>query len=319
MNIKQHKKMYKAGKQWLVASLMAIAAGLVMGTTVHADTTIVNQAAQQTSTAQVIQQPQATANTTASQAAATNTASYGHLDSYSVAPSDSSEDAHLFISGWNATDASQTEPYHYYLVYDNTTNKEVYRQKATSTVVNRPDVQRAYPNVANSSHSGFSEKLYIPYTVVANGDSVSVISRYSDDIVNGEGNHTDYWFGPLYFDQGNHGSLDSVKVNNGQVTVSGWNATNKNFGRSNHIIIAYDATQHREIARKNATVNPRPDVANAYPTITDAVETGFDATFDLDPAFLTDEIQFISRWSSSVDGNQDYVDYWFAPQRLFNN
>ena len=70
MNIKQHKKMYKAGKQWLVASLMAIAAGLVMGTTVHADTTTVNQAAQQTSTAQVIQQPQATANTTARQAAA---------------------------------------------------------------------------------------------------------------------------------------------------------------------------------------------------------------------------------------------------------
>ena len=319
MNIKQHKKMYKAGKQWLVASLMAIAAGLVMGTTVHADTTTVNQAAQQTSTAQVIQQPQATANTTARQAAAINTASYGHLDSYSVAPSDSYEDAHLFVSGWNATNASQTEPYHYYLVYDNTTNKEINRQKATSPVVNRPDVQRAYPNIANSSRSGFSEKLYIPYSVVANGDSVSVISRYSDDSVNGEGNHTDYWFGPLYFDQSNHGSLDSVKVNNGQVTVSGWNATNKNFGRSNHIIIAYDATQHREIARKNATVDPRPDVANAYPTITDAVESGFDATFDLDPAFLTDEIQFISRWSASADGNQDYVDYWFAPQRLFNN
>ena len=130
MNIKQHKKMYKAGKQWLVASLMAIAAGLVMGTTVHADTTTVNQAAQQTSTAQVIQQPQATANTTARQAAAINTASYGHLDSYSVAPSDSYEDAHLFVSGWNATNASQTEPYHYYLVYDNTTNKEINRQKA---------------------------------------------------------------------------------------------------------------------------------------------------------------------------------------------
>lgn len=319
MNIKQHKKMYKAGKQWLVASLMAITAGLMMGTTVHADTTSTSQATSQVETTQVAQQPVATANTITSQAAATNTANYGNLDHYSVTTSDSAEDGHLFVSGWHATDASQTEPYHYYLIYDNTTNKEINRQKATSPVVNRDDVQRAYPNVANSLHSGFSEKLYIPYAVVANGDRVSVISRYSDDSIKGEGNHTDYWFGPLSFDQGNHGHLDSVKVNNGQITVAGWNATNKNFKRPNHFIIAYDATQHREIARKIANTVIRNDVANAYPTITDAIESGFSTSFDLNPAFLTDEIQFVSRWSASTNGDQDYVDYWFAPQRLFNN
>ena len=46
-------------------------------------------------------------------------------------------------------------------------------------------------------------------------------------------------------DQGNYGCLDQVKFNDGQLSVSGWHATNRAQGRPYHYIIAYDRTNSR--------------------------------------------------------------------------
>ena len=63
----------------------------------------------------------------------------------------------------------------------------------------------------------------------------------------------------------------------------------------------------------------RPDLAKAYPTILGADHAGFSVDVPLLPAMVTDNIQFISRYSSTADSNRDYVDYWFAPQQLLSD
>lgn len=43
-------------------------------------------------------------------------------------------------------------------------------------------------------------------------------------------------------DNGNYGYIDSANLNNNQLQVSGWSATNQNINKDNHFIIAYDST-----------------------------------------------------------------------------
>lgn len=118
----------------------------------------------------------------------------------------------------------------------------------------------------------------------------------------------------------NYGYLDGVEVNANQVHVHGWHATNQAITRSHHFIIAFDKTQNREIARQEIKDNNvRNDVTKAYPSVFNANQSGFDVNFNLNPAFVNDEVQFISRWSGATDGNSDYADDWFTPQRLFND
>lgn len=38
--IKEHKKLYKAGKRWLLASIVTIAGGAIIATTGYADDTV---------------------------------------------------------------------------------------------------------------------------------------------------------------------------------------------------------------------------------------------------------------------------------------
>ncbi|MEE6683989.1 hypothetical protein PS411_09460, partial [Limosilactobacillus reuteri] len=62
----------------------------------------------------------------------------------------------------------------------------------------------------------------------------------------------------------------------------------------------------------------RPDVANAYSTVANAVNSGFSVKFNLTPQFFNDNIQFISRWTDDAAGNGNAVDYWFKPMNRTN-
>ena len=94
--------------------------------------------------------------------------------------------------------------------------------------------------------------------------SLSLVARYSDDAVNGEGQHVDYWFGPLKMDDSNQGYLDSIESDGKTVTVSGWHATNQAANRPYHYIIAFDQTLGHEIARQKVESVQRPDVAKVH-------------------------------------------------------
>ena len=120
-------------------------------------------------------------------------------------------------------------------------------------------------------------------------------------------------------DNGNYAWLDGVNTtNNGQLTVTGWHATNASQGRIYHYIIVLDQNNH-EIARKLVTSVSRPDVQKAH-NVYNATNSGFSTSLDLGNALAnTDSVRLISRYSSAADGNSDYVDYWFAPVSIDQN
>ena len=51
-------------------------------------------------------------------------------------------------------------------------------------------------------------------------------------------------------DDQNQGNLDNISIENDQLNVSGWHATNYADGRNNNFIIVYDATTNTEISRQ---------------------------------------------------------------------
>lgn len=104
------------------------------------------------------------------------------------------------------------------------------------------------------------------------------------------------------------------------MVVNGWHATNAALGRKYHYVIVWDATRGQEITRQQVDNVSRADVGRAFPTVINADQSGFSASFDLnDPRYANDQIQFISRYTDDWAGNGNCVDYWFAPQRLLSD
>ncbi|MCC4492077.1 BspA family leucine-rich repeat surface protein [Limosilactobacillus reuteri] len=240
-------------------------------------------------------------------------ANYGYLDSYKLTENNQGQ-AQLIASGWHATGTSNSDRYRYMIVFDNTLGHEIARQKLVPQV--RSDVQRAYSNVDNSLYSGFNVTIDIPNSCI--NHSLRLVSRYSNDPNHGEGARVDYWFNSLALNEGNQAYLDGLSSNGNTLTVTGWHATNQAAGRPYHYIIAWDQNLGHEIARQKVTAVSRPDVANAYSTVANAVNSGFSVKFNLTPQFFNDNIQFISRWTDDAVGNGNAVDYWFKPMNRTN-
>lgn len=226
-------------------------------------------------------------------------------------------DNQVHVSGWQAADASVKEQNHFVILYDATTHQEIARKQVSN--VSRPDVQRAYPNIANAGKSGFDVTFDFNRAAYA-GHQLQVISRYSD-ANNGEGNRTDAWFAPTTVPSNNQGFLDSFVVKNGEVTVTGWQAADQSYNQMNHFVILYDATTHHEIARQQVTNLDRPDVQKAYPSIYNSDKSGFKATFKLDSSLIGHNIQVVSRYSDANNGEGNRTDFWFdaikLPQNLY--
>lgn len=116
----------------------------------------------------------------------------------------------------------------------------------------------------------------------------------------------------------NQGNLDSANISNDQLNVSGWHATNYDVSRPNSFVIVYDSSTNTELARQKIEPTIRTDVQRAYPSLNNAKASGFDVSFKLKEGMTGDKIQIISRYSSDINGNIDYVDYWFDPI-IFND
>ena len=82
----------------------------------------------------------------------------------------------LTINGWAASDKATGKAYRY-IILTTKDGKEVARTKAS--VVIRPDVQEAFPNIAGANQSGFTGTF--DYTTAMAGQKLNVIFRYTDD------------------------------------------------------------------------------------------------------------------------------------------
>lgn len=232
----------------------------------------------------------------------------------------------IVAAGWYADNRSVAAKAMYVILFDATTNRELGRQKVNSSDRQRPDIASSHNGIANADVSGFKASFSISNANVAralkNGDRLQVVARYTDDDQGGEGNYAQYWFAPQSF-QSNDGYLDSMRVNsNGSIQATGWHVSNQTSGRPYHYAILYDATAGRELSRVQVenTVQ-RPDVQKVYPNVYNSLNSGFNVNFAGSSAIRQavnsgHSLQVIDRYSTSQDGNSDYVDFWSPARRL---
>lgn len=119
-------------------------------------------------------------------------------------------------------------------------------------------------------------------------------------------------------DNGNYGWLDQINLNSdGQLTVSGWHATNQSQGRPYHFIIALDQNNH-ELGRVNVSNEAvsRPDVERVH-NVEGALNSGFNTTLNIGSRLDgVTAIKVLSRYTTDPAGNDNYVDYWYNDKRL---
>lgn len=227
----------------------------------------------------------------------------------------------LKVSGWNATNQSLNYPYHWLILVDASTNKEISRQKVAN--VERTDVANAYPTILNANKSGFEGVFSLKGVNLI--DSLQVVSRYSNDMVSGEGQYVDYWFPAQKLIKGStaiEGSLDDFELKDDRVHVAGWNATDWSTVTQNHFLILWDNTVKKQIAAKMVDNIARPDVAKAYPSIKTAGNSGFNTSFDPVALVPGHTYSLISRYSTSNEGNGSTganVTWWFVNKHLTFN
>ena len=234
---------------------------------------------------------------------------YAYLDNFGV------KDNQLQVTGWNATNQSLGKANHYVILFDRTTGREITRNKIE--VAERPDVAKVYPQVINAKASGFSTAFSL--AGIDFNHELQVISRYSD-AANGEGNRVDYWFAPKKFMSGNtsnQGNLDSFNLSNGQLTVSGWHATDYSQIENNHYLILFDNTNKIQVKTIKVANVTRPDVAKVYPNVQTAGRSGFDVNFGSVVLIPNHSYSIVSRYSTLDGGNGDnrqskYTDWWSA-------
>lgn len=232
---------------------------------------------------------------------------YASLDAMAI------QNGKLHVAGWHASNQAANRPYHVVILYDASQGCEITRQTVNPSANQRADVAKVYPTIANALVAGFN--LDFDLTPAMTNDNLQIISRWSMT-PDANSNYTDYWFSArrVVTDTGNYASLDSISTADNKVTVRGWNASNQDFGRSYHYIIAFDKTTNKEISRVLIQDHrQRDDVMRVYPQVFNADQSGFQASFNLTPSMVNDNIAYISRWTDDPAGNGNAVDYWFNP------
>lgn len=234
----------------------------------------------------------------------------GHIDNLSV------QGNQIRIGGWHAANSYNNKMHHFIILLDGNTKQELYRTEVPGTY--RQDVQNAYPNAEISGWGGFD--LTIPYSNTFAGKNIQVVSRYTYN-TNGEPNGgKDLYFSPVSLNA-NAGSLDNMSLDakTGTINIAGWHAADASLNKGYHYIIIYDASKQTELGRYLVESSTRNDVARVYPGIYNAGKSGFSLNLKFDPALAGDQIQVISRYSDSQNGEGNYVDYWFAPKTFTDN
>lgn len=263
---------------------------------------------------------------------------WGYLD---VQPHVDGHNGTIYVKGWNATNDSRKRNYHYIFVLDygpnanpwGDTRNMPFREVGRVLVQNeqaRPDV-KAVHNVWNAGRSGFEVNVPINMAGVNPGDHLAIMMRWTSDP---DGNPStvennvslkgsaDLYSNLFSIDYGtNVGSLDSMQVAKNKLHVSGWHASNSALGnRSHHFLILWDNNLGHEVQRIEVKDSvARPDVANVYPGLLNAAQSGYSSDFSLHGLDLSHSFTVISRYSDSATGEGSNIDYWSEPKNLIGN
>lgn len=217
----------------------------------------------------------------------------------------------LQIKGWHISDRSVDKPNSFIIIYDKTAGKELARYKIVRSI--RSDVQVAYPNIYNSANGGFS--VSVPFLGKFAGKDIQIISRYSN-ASSGEENYVDCRSTSAYTFNTNRGYVDIAKISGQTLTIRGWHISDFSAEKLNSFIILYDQTNHKELARYKVNRTTRPDVGNSFPNVYNSANSGFSLSVPAKTSFKNTNVQVISRYSTSSNGESGYVDYRSTPRKL---
>lgn len=233
----------------------------------------------------------------------------GYLDQFRI----DNKSNKVIVSGWNANDQSTILTNHYLILFDKTANHEVARQ-AVKTLASVDVAQNGFADVNNADHARFTTSFDITPAMV--GHQFVLVSRYTDDAKNGEGNHIDYWYNNNVNLNNNQAWLDHFTQNGTTISASGWHADDASMIDSHHFIILWDLSKGREIARKEVTNVASPDINNVYGNILGANNARFTVDFNIDGQYAHDAMQLVSRYSNADNGEGNYSQVWLTNQYL---
>lgn len=222
--------------------------------------------------------------------------------------------SNINVHGWHVSSNSNGKPYSYLIVLDADTNKELTRVKIDRT--QRTDVDHVYSSVSNSLNSGFDTQIPINSNML--GKRVKIISRYSAT-ADGNGNFSDYHFGNVVtMPTGSAGNLDVVdQTQLDKINLRGWFADSQSVGKPYRYVFLLDTATNKELGRYQVQSMDRPDVANAFPNITNSLNSGYTVTIPLTSRLLGKQVRAITRYTDDPRGNGHFVDYW-NNGRVFN-
>ena len=233
----------------------------------------------------------------------------GYLDQFRI----DNKSNKVIVSGWNANDQSTVLTNHYLILFDKTANHEIARQ-AIKTLASADVAQNGFADVNNADHARFTTSFDITPAMV--GHQFVLVSRYTDDAKNGEGNHIDYWYNNNVNLNNNQAWLDHFTQNGTTISASGWHAADASMIDSHHFIILWDLSKGREIARKEVTNVASPDINNVYGNILGANNARFTVDFNIDGQYAHDAMQLVSRYSNADNGEGNYSQVWLTNQYL---
>lgn len=212
----------------------------------------------------------------------------------------------IHLSGWSTTTDHNALPYSYLFALDAKTGAELTRWKFDRK--QRPDVYNAYPNVPNSLNSGFDETYDIPD--VLKGHQVKFMVRYSS-FADGNTYMQDYGFDKIqdFPNQFNEVSInDLVQTNISTVHLRGWHLANYSADKPYRYAFILDKRTNAEYARVKINSVKRPDVANAYPQYSEAMNSGFDVNFNITDSMRNKDVYVLLRYCDNVSGNGNSID-----------
>lgn len=206
----------------------------------------------------------------------------------------------IHLRGWSISGLSNTQPYSYLFALDAKTGKELTCWKLHR--IQRPDVQKVYPNVSNSLNSGFDETYTIPDSI--KGHKVKFMVRYSS-VADGNSGKVDYIFKnevnlPANF---NRVSINDFIQEGDTIHVRGWHLANYVEKMPYRYVFLIDKNTNAEYTRMKISNIKRPDVASVYPQYNNAVDSGFDIRFPVLKQMKNKDVYIIARYTSDPSGN----------------
>lgn len=234
-----------------------------------------------------------------------STNNYSYLDSFNVS------DGTVAVSGWNANDRSAFAPYHFLILFDNTSKQQVAQTMVTNTT--RQDVKAAHNELLTGDQSGFNAN-FGKVDLVA-GHSYSLVSRYSTANTGngGQGTYSDNWMDLGDFNQSAY-SLDSQTQSGNQLNLAGWMASDSATTKPYAYAIVLENGQ--EVGRAKLNLTARPDVAKAYPSLYNSGRSGFSTSINVGHR-LNGIVKVILRFTDDASGNGNYTDQ--AEEVYYNN